>query len=143
MAYLKSLPLPPMGVAFGQILPAIGVFTILQLIALSIFALALGVGLPFPAPMLLLLLPFNWLSMALDNLLFLWFPYRFAPKDAGSFQFMGRTMLVAWPCWSTGGESLWLAGAGAGLVLIGEALGATYMLGETFRGLDLTKDVPG
>ena len=71
MAYLKSLPLPAGAAALGQILPAIGVFTVLQAIAIGILALALGVALPFPAPMLLLLVPFNWLSMALDNILFL------------------------------------------------------------------------
>ncbi len=161
MAYLKSLPLPPVGVAFGQILPGILVFTILQAVAIGVLALALGVAMPWPTPMLLLLLPFNWLSMALDNLLFLLFPYRFAPKEAGNVQFMGRAMmvmmakmlalmaalaaaaLIGWLSWWLGGESMVLAGLGATAVLSVEATALTYRLGRVFSRFDVTVDVPG
>ena len=161
MAYLKSLPLPPAGVALGQILPGILVFTILQAVAISVLALALGIAMPWPTPMLLLLLPFNWLSMALDNVLFLLFPYRFAPKEAGNVQFMGRAMMVmmakmlalmvalaaagmtGWLFWWLGGESMVFASVGAALALSAEATAFTYLLGRVFAGFDVTVDIPG
>ena len=161
MAYLKSLPLPAGAVALGQILPAIGVFTVLQAIAIGILALALGVALPFPAPMLLLLVPFNWLSMALDNILFLMYPYRFVPKEAGNVQFLGRAMMVMFAkmlalmaavvvaaalgalFWWLGGESMLIASLGAAGMLTIQATALTCLLGRVFRNFDVTKDAPG
>ena len=161
MAYLKSLPLPAQTLALGQILPAIGVFTVLQLLAFAIIVLVFGVALPFPAPMLLLLVLFNWLLMALDNVLFLWFPYRFVPNEAGNVQFLGRLMMFSfarlfafaaalgmaaasgWLGWWWGGESIWLAGLGAVGMLTILAIGLTCLLGSAFRHFDLTRDVPG
>ena len=161
MAYLKSLPLPPSAAAFGQILPGIIVFALLQAIAVGVITLGFGVEFSWPWPVLLLLLPFNWLSMALDNVLFLLFPYRFAPKEAGNVQFMGRTMLVlfakmaalfaglliaglvGWFLWAAGGESLLLGGLGAAAVLSIEATCLTLFLGRVFCTFDVTVDVPG
>lgn len=160
MVFLKSLPLPPAYVALGQILPGILILTLLQSIAIAALVLALGIEMPWPTSMLLLLLPFNWLSMALDNLLFLWFPYRFAPKEAGNVQFMFRPMMVlmvkmfalmagigvaaglASLAWWLSGESMWLAALTATVVVSAEAAVFTIWLGRAFARFDATKDVP-
>src|SRR5262249_55263221 len=44
----------------------------------------------------LLLLPAaSWVALCIDNLLFLWMPYRTTPEDPGDVAFVGRTMATA------------------------------------------------
>jgi hypothetical protein len=46
MAYLESLPLSPFALALGQIVPAMLILIILQVIAFAVLALARGVPCP-------------------------------------------------------------------------------------------------
>ena len=37
----------------------------------------------------------SWVALCIDNLLFLWMPYRTVPEDPGDVAFVGRTMASA------------------------------------------------
>ncbi len=161
MALLKSLPLPPAAVALGQIVPAIVILTVLQGLAFAVLSLAFGAAMPWPPSMLLLWVPFSWLSVALDNVLFLMFPYRFSAAESGQFRFMARAMMVMFVklvgllvaggvaagvgalLYFVGGRSLLLAAVGATIVLAGAALASTIALGRIFGNYDINKDVAG
>jgi hypothetical protein len=94
MAWLKALPLRPTATAAGQLATPVFVLTVAQTLLLGSAAVLapasqrvfLLVALPF-------LLPFNVLTIAVENLLFLLFPSRTfgaAPGDLGA---MGRQIV--------------------------------------------------
>ena len=61
---------------------------------LPLLASGQPIGLYVVLGIVLVAVPLNWLVTALDNGLFLLFPYRLAVKDAGQMPFMGRLMMV-------------------------------------------------
>jgi len=159
MAYLKSLPLRPGMVALGQTLPTAVLFTLIQLVAVLVIQFVAGVETVWLPVLLLVLFPLNWLAAALDNVLFLWMPYRIAPKESGQMQFMGRMMvvlftksmivlvacgftaLVGWAAWAISGAAL-IVGLASALVLGVMGAVVTRLAGRLFATFDSTKDVP-
>jgi hypothetical protein len=160
LAFLKSLPLRPFGVACGQLIANTMLLTVLQLVAVSFLAV-LGIAdvltLLVLTPVLLLI---NWVSVGLDNLFFLLMPHRIVPKDPGQAQFMGRLMLVM----GLKSLSLMVTLAVAAIpamvismvvdgpgelavlsttpVLAAFALLFTWLIGRSFQSFDVSKDIP-
>ena len=109
MAVLKSLPLSPLAITVGQLAAPIVACTLFQLVVVCV---ALAVR-PFPVSWLvltlLILLPANTLIFALENLIFLLYPYRPNQEGVGVFlrsilTFTAKgvlffiAVLVTWAC---------------------------------------------
>ncbi len=96
MGQLKSLPVTSIALAAGQIAPAAAFATSVQALGVTIVVLATN---PVPlgiAILVLAILPvISWVALCLDNLLFLWMPYRTVPEDPGDVGFVGRTFATA------------------------------------------------
>jgi hypothetical protein len=94
LAFLKTLPVPAVRLALGQVLTPVLVMTVIH-------CLILAAVLPFAPHSALELAvlaayspPFNFLLFALENLLFLLFPTRqLASPTPGDFQALGRNFL--------------------------------------------------
>ena len=96
MDLLKSWPVPPLALAVGQIAPAALLASLIQ--ALGVSALVAWTGVLTPAWTLVWLgaLPIvSWIALCIDNLVFLWLPYRTVPDDPGDVGFVGRTLGTA------------------------------------------------
>jgi hypothetical protein len=93
IALLKTLPLPAWKLAVGQLLTPVLVMSTLHTLTF------VGVATAFPATRkwlpvcLAYTLPFNFLLFALENLLFLLFPFRLMQSSPGDFQALGRNVL--------------------------------------------------
>jgi hypothetical protein len=91
--FLKTLPLPAGVVAAGELAGGVLLLTAIQVI---LFA-ALTAMAPTSWPLLLAAaafsLPFNGLLMAINNLLFLFYPVRMPAGGTFDFQMMGRASL--------------------------------------------------
>jgi hypothetical protein len=93
---LKTWPIAPFALAAGQIAPAVLCATGMQ--ALGLYALfELTHAVPgWVLGLLLALLPVvSWVALSIDNLFFLWIPYRTVPEDPGDVGFVGRTFATA------------------------------------------------
>ncbi len=81
MTVLKSLPFTPLAITVGQLFAPVATCTMFQCAVLCIACLFR----PFPLPWLvictLLLIPVNGLIFAIENLIFLLYPYR--PNEEG------------------------------------------------------------
>ena len=102
----------------------------------------------------------NWLIAAIDNSLFLFFPYRIGPKDSGSMPFIGRVMMVVFvkvfvlvilgllaflaglPVWFLTGGSLLATGLSVAVLLGVACVPATWIVARAFTSFDVTTDVP-
>ena len=102
----------------------------------------------------------SWVSVSLDNLLFLHMPHRILPKDPGQFQFMGRLMLVTFLKMMALLLVFGISSVPAVVILVlldGPpelaalstvpllavfAVAFTWLVGRAFRGFDVGKDVP-
>lgn len=162
MPLLKSLPISPLALAAGQLLPAAVFPALVQLIGIA--ALVLWSGALSPGAcgvLLLLLLPLNWLATAIDNLIFLLLPYRLVLEDPGDMAFVGRMTLV------TFGKLLALGLLVLGGLLVGglvyratdespiagvlaitaafacACVPLTLLVSWAFRRFDVSADVPG
>jgi hypothetical protein len=94
LAALKTLPIPAWRLAVGQLLTPVLLLSLIQWLAL-----AAGAALAPPDPGLVLVCaayvpPFNFLLVALDNLLFLLFPTRVMAATPGDFQALGRNVVL-------------------------------------------------
>ena len=89
----KSLPIAPTRLAAGQLVVPAGLVTLMEGVIIAV-VLVLSRR---PAPLLLLIpafaLPFNFLLFGMENLLFLWFPFRMTRAATGDLQGMGRQMV--------------------------------------------------
>ena len=94
MDVLKALPLPPWRVALGQLLAPTLILSVVQLVVIALVQLLWGGVEVMLAGVAVFALPFNFLSIGLENLLFLWFPTRLVPAAPGDFQMMGRQTLI-------------------------------------------------
>jgi hypothetical protein len=159
MAYLKSLPLAPRGLAAAQLVPGTLLLFCVQAAALGILALATGsVPAELLAGLLLVLPPLDWLTTAIDNTLFLLWPYRQAQKEAG-FPFMGRVMLVmllkmialgalCLAGFLLGALVWYLTGAllasalAVALLLAGACVPGTLVVARAFEKFDISRDLP-
>jgi hypothetical protein len=94
IAVLKTLPISPCALVIGQLLTPV-----LLLSAMQTLALAAGLLSPKHSTMVLALagfvLPFNFVLVAIENLLFLLFPVRVMANTPGDFQALGRNVLLS------------------------------------------------
>ena len=92
---LKTLPIAPWPLVIGQLLTPVLMLTLLQWLALGV-ALAAS---PASSAIILALAAFapvfNFVLVALENLLFLLFPIRLTAATPGDFQAMGRNVLLS------------------------------------------------
>ena len=96
MDQLKSWPIAPLALAAGQIAPAAAFATAVQALGVSAVYLTTGAVTPGVALLVLAILPVvSWVALCLDNLIFLWMPYRTVPDDPGDVGFVGRTFATA------------------------------------------------
>ena len=91
---LKALPLPSWRIALGQLLAPTLLLTVVQLLVIALVQVLWGHVEPLLAGVAIFALPFNFLSIGIENLMFLWFPARQTPTTPGDFQMMGRQMLM-------------------------------------------------
>jgi hypothetical protein len=94
MEDLKTLPIRPTRLVLGQLLTPVLILTIgqwLSLAAVGRFAQPNPVGLAAAAA---LAVPGNLILVAIENLYFLWFPYRANGINSFDFQAMGRQLLL-------------------------------------------------
>ena len=94
MAVLKALPLNPIAICCGELLAPIVATLVVQTIMLSLIAF-MGVA---DAKLLLVLaaflLPVDILIYAVENFVFLLFPFRMGPTNGQDLQNMVRVMLT-------------------------------------------------
>jgi hypothetical protein len=160
MAYLRSLPVPPLAVAVGQVFTAA---VIIAVVNLALLAAAAAVARWRVEPLMVAVaaagaVPVAWLAVTLENWLFLLFPTR-TQADGGQVNtFMGKQIgkllfkmvllgVIAGVAGLVAVAGAWLAGrwgAAAGVVLIVllACAGATALLARAFRGFDFTVDSP-
>jgi hypothetical protein len=160
MAYLRSLPLPPMAVAVGQVFTAAVIIAVLNAVLL-LMAAALAewrVERPLMIAAAAGAVPVAWLAVTLENWIFLLFPTRTQADGGQQNAFMGKQFVkllfksvvlgvVAGVAGIVAVGGAWLAGtwgAAAGVVLIVllACAGATALLAHAYRRFDLTVDSP-
>ncbi len=161
----KSLPIAPTWLAVGQLVVPAGLVTLME----GVIIAAVLVLSRRPAPLLLLIpafaLPFNFLLFGMENLLFLWFPFRLARATTGDLQGMGRQMvfmilklvslaviaaaagvaiLLTYyvPAWLGWWDSWAVAFAVGWLVLIGFAVLLIPFLADALLRFDVSRDTP-
>lgn len=160
MGYLRSLPVPPMAVAVGQVFTAAAVIAVVNV---ALLALAAALAEWRVAPEMAVAaaagaVPVAWLAVTLENWLFLLFPTRTQADGGQQNTFMGKQIVkllfktvvlgvVAGVAALAAAGGAWLAGrwgAAAGVVLIVllACAGATALLARAYRGFDLTVDSP-
>jgi hypothetical protein len=161
VATLRALPLRPSAVAVGQIFaPALAFIAAQVAVVAVVVAVSGAISWLWVLAAVVLGVPFTWAVVALDNLLFLWMPYRFSTDGAQNVQFAGKTMVVmaikmmvlavlcalaglaAWGAHSlTGGSAAAMVAAAAAVMAIGCAP-LTWAVGAAFQAFDLASDVP-
>ncbi len=158
MDWLKSLPLRPAAIVWGEISGVVLLLSVLQ--ALTLFA-AWGLyrgGHEVFAVGLVFLVPMNLLVFGIENLIFLIFPIRMTPTTAGDFQFLGKYLLLTMLKMGTVCVCLAIAAAGAVLYVVipnlwivlsfSMFLLATidvlvlYLATLAFRRFDVSRDTP-
>jgi hypothetical protein len=160
MAYLRSLPLPPMAVAVGQVFTAAVMIALVNLVLLGIAGVMARWRVE---PVLALLaavgaIPVAWLAVALENWLFLLFPTRTQTDGQQQNAFMGKQLLkmffkmivlgiVAAAAALLALAGAWIAGdagaaAAVAIVVALACVAATALLARAYRNFDLTVDSP-
>jgi hypothetical protein len=161
MAFLKSLPLPAVTVAVGQLVPGTLLITIIQLVLAGAVVAVTRVAPPPWAAWVAPLLPVvGWCLLAVDNALFLLMPYRPPPPGTPASPYTGRNLLVmllkmlslavvfgitgvaAWAAYLLGGRSPLAGGVAAAVALLGMAVVLTLGVGAAFAAFDVNRDVP-
>lgn len=160
MAYLRSLPLSPLAVALGEVFSAAAIVALVNLLMLA-GAAAWENGDVDPLLMTaaaVMAAPVAWLAVAMENWLFLLFPFRVNGDGSVQSGFAGRQLfkmilklLTVGLIGVLAGVAAWLAsfaggrvpaGIAAGLVVVGGCVGVTLMVGRAFHSFDLTVDAP-
>jgi hypothetical protein len=162
MALLKTLPVPAWRLAVGQLLTPVLLLSLVQWVVLAV---AYPLSRDDPAWLLLMAayaLPFNFLQLALDNLLFLLFPTRLVANTPGDFQVVGRIALlmlakvlglaVVVGMWfavyylalllTNYNEAATVAAAAGWPVLALSGAALVPLLGWAFRAFDVGRDTP-
>ncbi len=94
MESLKSLPLGSVPIAAGQLVVPTLIMTGIHLVVLGVAAAMVdGAGTVLLA-MAVFSVPFNFLLIGVENLLFLLFPTRMQPATPGDLQHIGRMMVL-------------------------------------------------
>jgi hypothetical protein len=96
IAQLKTWPIASVALAAGQIAPAAVFATTVQVIGvITLVAATSALSLPVALLVIALMPVVSWVALCIDNLLFLWMPYRTVPDDPGDVAFVGRTFATA------------------------------------------------
>jgi ABC-2 type transport system permease protein len=118
MDWLKSLPISPSAVVWGEIIGVVLLLSLLQgLTLVAAWALYGGAHEVFAAGVVFLL-PINLLVFGIENLIFLIFPMRMTPTTAGDFQFLGKYLLLTMLKMGTVCVCLAIVAAGAVLYVL-------------------------
>lgn len=157
MDLLKALPLSPWFVALGQMLAPALLLTLLSWLILGYLIVKQETD--YLLLIAALMIPANFLMIALENLLFLWYPARLT-SGAGDFRNFGRQMLIGIsrlflflvavsPAAIAGtiayfllGRNALLAGAIAWLLATGVCFGCLGLVALAFQRFDVARDVP-
>jgi hypothetical protein len=91
---LRSLPIPPIAVAAGEIFTPVLVLTAMQAALLIAVTICFRHSWRYVIAAAAFAVPFNVLHVAIENLLFLMFPLRSAGLIAGDMQLFGRQMVI-------------------------------------------------
>ncbi|HEX2077563.1 MAG TPA: putative ABC exporter domain-containing protein [Longimicrobium sp.] len=160
LAYLRSLPLRPGAVAVGEVFLAAALIGIAGLLLLAGSAAVMDwrVAPRMAALAAAIALPVAWLSVTLENWIFLLFPTRVQGDGENQSSFLGKQLIkmffklcvlgvVAAAAGVTAVAGGWLAGtpgagAGAVIVIVAACWGVTLLLARAYRGFDLTVDTP-
>lgn len=119
MVLLKSLPLRPTAVVFGQLFTPVMLAGVLQTLVIVATAVAFSVTPRLAVTAIALLTAVNVLIFALDNLIYLWFPHRL--NQEGIVIFLRTTLTFT-------AKGLLFAAALA--VVVGWAIAATWIAGR-------------
>jgi hypothetical protein len=159
MGQLKSWPIASLALAAGQIAPAAMFATAVQLIGVITLELATWAIQPIFLVLLFLLPVVSWVALCIDNLLFLWMPYRTVPDDPGDAAFVGRTFatalfkfivltVIVLGTLALAGAGLTATGSRVGaigvplLCLIGACVYGTAAVASAFRRYDVARHAP-
>jgi hypothetical protein len=94
MESLKSLPLASVAIAAGQLVVPTLVLTVIHVLVLGVAAAMIQGAVTVLLAVAVFSLPFNFVLVGVENLLFLLFPARMTPSTPGDFQHMGRAMVL-------------------------------------------------
>ena len=159
IALLKTLPLAPWRLVVGQLLTPVLLLSLIQWLALGgVLAFALE-ELKLVATCAAFVPLFDFVLVALDNLLFLLFPVRIMAATPGDFQALGRNVLLSlgkliglgvvvivaggvWITVSLVTGSPWAGIAAAWVALAGCGVGLVPLLTLAFRWFDVGRDTP-
>jgi hypothetical protein len=160
MDVLKALPVAPIPLVIGQLLTPVMFLSVIQWIAMGLIMVSIGrpdVGFGTAIPFVV---PFNFLLIGIDNLMFLLFPVRTMTVTVGDFQALGRQLLlnllkflvlglatglaavVALPFYFLAGQSLGAALIAGWIVLAGCGASLVPFLAMAFRRYDVARDTP-
>jgi hypothetical protein len=159
MDILKTLPISPIRLVLGQLIaPAILLAGLQLAVLLGVVAFS-GVDAAEIKIALAFILPFDFLAVAIENLLFLWFPTRATPTTPGDLQFMGRQMLFIFAKFFMLAVAAGLAALAAAivyfifrlwavaltaawLVLVATVIGMLPLVALAFTRFDVSRDLP-
>jgi hypothetical protein len=159
MEELKALPIGAVPLVIGQVATPVLVLCVPAWLGFAALAPWVGAG-PADFAMLALIAPASALFIAIDNLLFLWFPTRSTQATVADFASMGRQVLLVLAKLLVGGLAIGLAAlAGAGVrygfgggplaaylaafvVLAVAAAALVPLLALAFRRYDVADDTP-
>jgi hypothetical protein len=159
IAFLRSLPLRPISIAVGQLFPSALCFAVFEVLVLvGAGALTHAIPKAWIAGAAVVAFPVAWCTATLENLLFLWMPYRVGPDGRAGAQFLGKALLlmvmkvVALGALAAAGFGTWwaLETLGAPDLAIPPAIALamaipcvplTWLVGRTFARFDLTRAV--
>jgi hypothetical protein len=157
MEDLKTLPIRPGRLALGQVITPVLILTLIEWFALAGIAALVP---SFPTLFLgaaALALPLNFVLVAIENLYFLWYPFRMTGFNAFDFQAMGRQMLLMAAkvmtvgvaatiaggagalCFYVSGDSWAAAIAAAWVVVAAVGLAIIPLLGQAFIQFDVSE----
>lgn len=123
MDWLKSLPIRPAAIVWGEISGAVLLLSLVQALTLiAAWGLLRSAHEVFSAG-LAFLVPMNLLVFGIENLIFLVFPLRMTPTTAGDFQLFGKYLLLTMLKMGIVCICLMIAAAGALLYLLIPNLG--------------------
>lgn len=160
MEELKTWPIPPARLVLGQLLVPVAILSLGEWLVLAISALFLRVEAPLLFGAFLLFPTLNLLFVGIENLFFLWYPFRLASGSSVDFLALGRQMLlmfaklaafalVAGVAGGLGaiayfglGENWTAALAAAWLPVAAAAAGTVPLVAQAFDQFDIARDVP-
>jgi hypothetical protein len=155
---LKTLPIVTWRLVIGQLLTPVILLSLMQWLALAAALAVVGNEVEVLA-LTCFVPPFNFVLVAIENLLFLLFPVRLMAATPGDFQSLGRNVLlslgkviglglvglaaalVGLVVWFVTGET-WLGVAAAWPVVLAAGVALTPLVGLAFTWFDVGRDTP-